>query len=169
VDGQAQEQGPGTSVLTRSNGVNLQFQFRAFDDLTVHELYALLRLRSDVFVVEQDCVFLDLDDRDQAAVHVLARVEEAPEEAPVAYARFYEEHGELHLGRIVTDRTVRSQGAGHILMSACVAEIVRRHPGRAMAMSAQAHLAGFYAQHGFVVQGEGYLEDDIPHVRMVRG
>ena len=165
MDGQAQEQGPGTSVLTRSNGVNLQFQFRAFGDLTVHELYALLRLRSDVFVVEQNCVFLDLDDRDQAAVHVLAR----NDDALVAYARFYEEHGELHLGRIVTDRTVRSQGAGHILMRACVAEIARRHPGRAMAMSAQAHLAGFYAQHGFVVQGEGYLEDDIPHLRMVRG
>jgi ElaA protein len=145
--------------------VNLQFLYREFDDLTVHELYALLRLRSDVFVVEQDCVFLDLDDRDQAAVHVLALADASL----VAYARFYDEHGELHLGRIVTDRTVRSQGAGHHLMRACVAEMTRRHPGRAIAMSAQAHLADFYSQHGFVVEGKGYLEDDIPHVRMVRG
>lgn len=142
----------------------LTFRFRAFDELTVHELYALLRLRSDVFVVEQDCVFLDMDDLDQAAVHLLAY----QGERLVACARFYQDHGELHLGRIVTDRSVRGRGVGHELMRVCVPEIERREPGRSIAMSAQAHLEGYYAQHGFVAVGEGYLEDGIPHVRMVR-
>lgn len=138
--------------------------FRDFEGLTVHDLYALLRLRSAVFVVEQDCVFLDLDDRDQTAVHALVQ----HGDRLVACARWYDEHDELHLGRIVTDPSVRGTGVGHAIVRDCVAEMTRRHPGRAIVMSAQAHLAGFYAQHGFVIEGDGYDEDGIPHVRMVR-
>jgi ElaA protein len=134
--------------------------FVRFDDFTPHDLYALLRLRSAVFVVEQNCVYLDPDDRDQSAVHALGR----EHGRLVACARWYDD-GELHLGRIVTAPTVRGRGLGHALVSACLGEI---GPAARVVMSAQAHLEGFYASHGFVAEGAGYLEDGIPHVRMVR-
>ena len=135
--------------------------FVRFDDLTPHDLYAALRLRSAVFVVEQDCVFLDLDDHDQRATHAFGRDDGG---RLVAYARWYDD-GELHLGRIVTVPDARGTGLGHELVARCLDAMGRE---ARVVMSAQEHLAGFYAAHGFVVQGEGYLEDGIPHVRMVR-
>lgn len=138
----------------------MDITFVRFDDFDPHDLYALLRLRSNVFVVEQDCVFLDMDDKDQGAVHALGR----EDGRLVACARWYDD-GELHLGRIVTDPSVRGRGLGHDMVAACLREI---GPAARIVMSAQAHLEGFYAAHGFVVEGDGYLEDGIPHLRMVR-
>ncbi len=138
----------------------MEWRFRTFDALTNDELYALLRLRSEVFVVEQDCVFLDMDDLDQGALHLLGY----DDQGLAACLRWYETDGGTKVGRVVTSPRVRGTGAGHAIMR----RALERVGDRATVVSAQAHLHDYYAAHGYVRYGDEFLEDDIPHIHMRR-
>ena len=133
-----------------------------FADLDGATLYGLLRLRSDVFVVEQECVFLDLDGRDAEpdAEHVWL----ADDAGPYAYLRTLADPAGVHVGRVCTRRDARGRGAA----AALVGDVVERHRDARLVLNAQAYLRGFYARFGFVVDGPEFLEDGIPHVPMRR-
>ncbi len=138
----------------------MEFVCKRFADLTTRELYEVLRLRADVFVVEQECAYLDPDGIDLRAEHLLGRVDGGL----AAYLRWFDEDGDVRVGRIVTSRAARGSGLGHRLME----EVIARLPGRRLVLHGQAHLDGFYERHGFRTVGEPFPEDGIPHVRMVR-
>lgn len=132
------------------------------DDLDARTAYAVWRLRQDVFVVEQDCPYPDLDGRDAepGTRHVLLR-EGA---ALVGYLRVLDDVEHARIGRVVLARAGRGRGLADHLMVAALAET----PGRAVVLDAQSPLARWYATHGFVVTGPEFLEDGIPHLPMRR-
>lgn len=135
----------------------------AFADLDPATLYALLRLRVDIFVVEQDCPYPELDGRDAEpeALHLWT----ADDNGPTAYLRILTEpDGDARIGRVVVRGDARGAGlAGQLLQAA-----LTRIDGRRCVLHAQAHLVGLYARHGFVATGPESLEDRIPHVPMAR-
>ncbi|MGN6579437.1 MAG: GNAT family N-acetyltransferase [Bordetella sp.] len=137
-------------------------------DLTLAELYALLRLRSEVFVVEQNCLFPDLDGQDLCGetAHLMAW----EDEKLAAYCRLLDpvrdENGEAIIGRVIVAPPWRGTGLGNDLMRHALAEVRARWPRANVYLGAQAHLRGFYGAHGFVVATEEYVEDGIPHVGM---
>ncbi|MGL5036521.1 MAG: GNAT family N-acetyltransferase [Aeromonas sp.] len=141
---------------------------KSWSELTTDELYELLALRAEVFVVEQTCPFQDLDGRDRKAGvwHLLGY----QGHHLAAYARVMapgigDETGVV-IGRVVTSPLSRGTGIGHQLINEALNVAKARWPADSIWLGAQAHLQEFYCQHGFVAQGEGYLEDDIPHIGM---
>ena len=137
-----------------------------FDELAPRDLYDILQLRSDIFVVEQDCVFLDLDGRDHEpdAVHLWIR----DERGVVSAVRILDPDGpDASIGRVVTRRDARSGGVASRLMQAAIDELDGRGATQ-IHLGAQAHLADWYARFGFEISGPGYDEDGIPHVPMCR-
>jgi len=156
--------------------MSVVWRFQAFDALTVAELYAVLRLRSEVFVVEQNCVFLDMDNSDAQAMHLIGQVGgmgevgEAPGEL-VAYARCFGpgvKYAEASIGRVITAPQARAGGLGHVLMREAVRAVQAHWGPQPIRIGAQARLQAFYEQHGFVREGEPYIEDGIPHIEMLR-
>ena len=150
--------------------MSLVWRFQAFDALTVAELYAVLRLRSEVFVVEQNCVFLDMDNSDAQAMHLMGQAVEAPGEL-VAYARCFGpgvKYAEASIGRVITASQARAGGLGHVLMREAVRAVQAHWGPQPIRIGAQARLQAFYEQHGFVREGEPYIEDGIPHIEMLR-
>ncbi len=150
----------------------LQWQCLRFDQLTVAQLYDLLRLRSTVFVVEQACVFLDMDGLDDRAMHLLG-VRVAVGSAPelVAYARCFPAgiaFAEASIGRVVTKPSARGAGLGHLLMAEAISALQQHWGLQAIRIGAQAHLKNFYQQHGFTDMGKPYVEDGIDHLEMLR-
>lgn len=142
------------------------FQWQRFELLDNAALYALLKLRSEVFVVEQNCVFLDLDDHDQNAEHLLMRDAQG---ALIGYSRLLppgEKYEEPSIGRVVVSPKVRATGAGRRLMAESVRGAKERYPSLPNLIWAQHHLERFYASFGFVTVSEPELEDGIPHVKM---
>jgi ElaA protein len=157
----------------------IQWQWKTFDALTRHDLYAILQLRSEVFVVEQNCVFQDIDGLDDQALHLLGWVHQPDQKHEanqtagqlVAYARCFAPgitFTEASIGRVVTHRSVRGSGAGHALMQQAVTHTLAHWGMRAIRIGAQAHLASYYQQHGFAPTGIDYMEDGIPHTEMLR-
>lgn len=142
------------------------FAWRSFSALNPHELYALLKLRSEVFVVEQNCVFLDLDDHDQNSQHLLMYDHHGQ---LVGYSRLLpagEKYPEPSIGRVVVSPSVRSTGAGRRLMAESLRGARQRYPGQPNLIWAQHHLERFYGGFGFVTVSAPELEDGIPHVKM---
>jgi ElaA protein len=150
----------------------LRWRCLAFAELTSVELYRALQLRAEVFVVEQACAFQDLDGRDPQALHLLGEIDvEQGEVALLAYARLLPSataFAEASIGRVVTAPVTRGSGLGHRLMRESIAELHRRWGEQPIRIGAQAHLKTFYRQHGFEPQGDGYIEDGIPHLEMLR-
>jgi ElaA protein len=149
--------------------MNLYWITKPFDALTLAELYALLQLRSEVFVVEQTCAFQDIDGHDQAAYHLLGYTA-AGELA--AYARLFEagrSYAQASIGRVVTAPRHRGAGLGRALLHQAIGQCEALFGAQPIKIGAQQYLLDFYQSFGFVVEGEGYLEDGIPHVHMVRG
>ena len=148
----------------------MNWSMKSWSELTTDELYELLALRAEVFVVEQTCPFQDLDglDRRDGVLHLLGR----EGDHLAAYARIMApdsgDDGGPPAGRVPTSPTSRGGGLGHRLLAQAVRECEARWPAHSIWLGAQAHLQGFYGQHGFVAEGEGYLEDDIPHMGMRR-
>jgi ElaA protein len=140
---------------------------KKFPELTVDELYELLRLRSEVFVVEQNCVFLDMDNKDQKCDHLLgwigddlaATVRIVP--AGVSYA-------EPSIGRVVTSPKYRRTGLGKLLMEEAIRITTQLHGNQPIRIGAQLYLRNFYSSLGFEAEGKIYLEDEIEHIEMVR-
>ena len=148
----------------------MNWSMKSWSELTTDELYELLALRAEVFVVEQTCPFQDLDglDRRDGVLHLLGR----EGDHLAAYARIMApgigDDSGAAIGRVVTSPKSRGGGLGHRLLAQAVRECEARWSAHSIWLGAQAHLQGFYGQHGFVAEGEGYLEDDIPHMGMRR-
>ncbi len=145
----------------------MNITIKTFQELTTSELYELLQLRSEVFVIEQDCVYQDIDGKDLKALHVLGE----KEGKIVGYTRLFNS-GEYFdtpsIGRVVVKESERKYGYGHDLIKAAIKAIVDNYKETTITISAQTYLQKFYESHGFKQIGEGYLEDGIPHIRMVR-
>lgn len=145
----------------------MNFTVKTFQELTTSELYELLQLRSEVFVVEQDCVYQDIDGKDQKALHVIGN----KEGKIVAYTRLFNSGDYFEtpsIGRVVVKDTERKFGYGHDLIKASINAIVDNYNTSKITISAQVYLKKFYESHGFIKVGEEYLEDGIPHIKMVR-
>ncbi len=140
-----------------------------FAQLTNHELYQLLKLRVDVFVVEQTCPYPELDDNDtlEGVYHLLGY----QEQQLVACARLLPQgvtYPSVSIGRVATKKSARGNGLGHKLLKQALLECDKYWPNQCLEIGAQQHLFAFYQQHGFVQTSEMYLEDDIPHIDMKR-
>jgi len=138
-------------------------------DLGKEQLYALLKLRSEVFVVEQKCAYPDLDGQDlDGDTHHLMGWDN---DQLVAYLRLLDpqsQGGDVVIGRVVTAPAGRGKGLGHKMMEQALKQAEKHWPQVPIYLSAQAHLQKYYGRYGFVVAGEEYLEDDIPHIGMRR-
>lgn len=143
----------------------ITFITKTFNELTNTELYQLLQLRNEVFIVEQTCPYPDMDDKDYKALHVLGM----ENDRMVAYTRLLPlgiSYKEASIGRVVTSQAVRRFGYGKQLMDYSIAETKKRFDTNEIVISAQSYLEKFYSDLGFVSEGETYLEDDIPHIKM---
>lgn len=144
------------------------FVWRSFAALSAHELHAILKLRADVFVVEQACLFAEIDGRDPDALHLMAR---ATAEGPLlGTLRLFPPDatsGHTVIGRVATSLDARRQGVGRAIMAEGIAEARRRFGPTPIAIGAQARLERFYGSFGFVRRGVDYIEDGIPHCAMV--
>ena len=143
------------------------WQFKTFDALTHAELYAVLQLRAQVFVVEQACAFQDVDGSDDRAMHLLVK----QGVQLVAYARCFAagvKFAEASIGRVVTHASVRGTGIGHVLMREAIARLQQHWGAQPIRIGAQAHLKHFYERHGFADAGAPYVEDGIDHLEMLR-
>ncbi|HRH39111.1 MAG TPA: GNAT family N-acetyltransferase [Flavobacteriales bacterium] len=137
-----------------------------FKHLTVDELHDLLRLRTDVFVVEQACAYAEIDGRDKEAVHIMGKLNgEVIACARILPAR---DGGLPHIGRVVVHRANRGKGFAHALMTSALQELLERTGSRRSELAAQAHLEKFYSGFGFVRVSDDYPWDGIPHVDMRR-
>lgn len=140
---------------------------KPFDQLSLDELYAIMRLRQEVFVVEQDCAYLDADGKDQPAHHVMlwdgtalaGTTRLLP--AGTSYAAY------TSIGRVANPLSHRGRGLGKAIMQASIEWLATTHPNYDIKISAQCYLDRFYSDLGFVATGETYLEDGIPHQAMI--
>ncbi len=143
----------------------ISWKTKTFDELSTQELYQILRLRSGIFVVEQNCVYQDIDNKDQKALHLFGIVEGEI----IAYSRLFKpgDYFEFSsIGRVVVAEKHRDKNFGHELIDQSILEINRRFNIQNITISAQLYLKKFYESHGFVATSETYLEDDIPHIEM---
>ena len=141
--------------------------WRGFAELDVDQLYDLLQLRVDVFVVEQHCPYPELDGQDRQAVHGLWSHGNTLAGC-VRLLPAGERFSGPSIGRVATARAFRGQGLGHAMMREALAECARRWPGQPLWLAAQAHLQAYYGAHGFQPRGAVYDEDGIPHIDMYR-
>ena len=145
----------------------LKWSIKPFQALSVDELYDLLRLRSEIFVVEQNCVYLDLDGKDKVALHLYGEFEGKI----VSHARLFKagiSFDNASIGRVVVDANYRDKKWGHDLMREAIAGVLLHFGESQITIGAQLYLKKFYESHGFVQTSEMYLEDDIPHIEMKR-
>lgn len=143
----------------------MNFRLKAFHELSVKELYAILKLRSEVFVVEQNCVYLDSDGLDEQALHLFTNANEQP----VAYCRIIPP-GVVYknpvIGRVVVHSAYRNKKIATQLMQCAISETTKRYVNQGITLSAQMYLLKFYTSLGFRAVGDSYLEDGIPHIKM---
>ena len=145
----------------------LKWEIKRFEALSLDELYQILHLRSEVFVVEQNCVYQDIDGKDQKAIHVLGYYEGVL----AAYSRLFKPNDyfvDSSIGRVIVKPSHRDKKLGHDLMKASVDAIKDLFHETNITISAQLYLKKFYESHGFIQTSEMYLEDDIPHIEMKR-
>ena len=145
------------------------FAWRSFDALTVRELHDLLRLRADVFVIEQRCIFVDIDGWDPKALHLLVRTREDAE--LLGTLRLFPPHlgaGQVRIGRVATTFHARGAGVGRAMMVEGLAEAERRFGPVPVRIEAQSRLEAFYRSLGFARSSEDYEEDGILHCAMLR-
>ncbi len=143
----------------------MEFILKEFKDLTAHQLFEIYNLRSEVFIVEQNCAYQDVDNTDKVSKHLL--VMEA--ETLAAYARIIPpgiSYKQASIGRVVVKKTFRGKDLGKILMKECLNQMALFYPKQEIVISAQSYLLKFYTELGFKAEGEGYLEDNIPHTKM---
>jgi ElaA protein len=146
------------------------WHWRSFDRLSPVELYAILRARAEVFIIEQACAFLDLDGLDAHARHLLGWSSDVEPGALVAYLRLVEpgrKYVEPSIGRVLTTAPFRRRGYGRALMQAGLQEAARAYPGRDLRIGAQQRLEHFYVSLGFRTVSAPYVEDGIDHVEML--
>jgi ElaA protein len=147
--------------------MTLEWKIKRFEALSSIDLYNVLQLRSEVFVVEQNCVYQDIDGKDSKALHLLGEIKGKL----IAYARLFQANDyfdEASIGRVLVKATHRDQKLGHDLMKEAISAIQNNFGTTQITISAQLYLQRFYESHGFTVSSAMYLEDDIPHIQMKR-
>lgn len=140
---------------------------KTFDQLTTAELYDILQLRTEIFVIEQDCVYQDMDGKDQKALHVFG----LKNNKIVAYTRCFKPgyyFKEASIGRVVVAKSERKHNYGNIIMDASIEAIKKHYNTTIIKLSAQCYLNKFYSNLGFKDIGKEYLEDGIPHIAMIK-
>ena len=145
--------------------MKIHWKLKPFEALSVNELYDILRLRSEIFVVEQNCVYLDLDGKDKLALHLFGEFEGKI----IAYSRLFKPgvtFDNASIGRVVVDSNYRNKKLGHELMREAIAKIQFHFGESKITIGAQIYLKKFYESHKFVQTSEMYIEDDIPHIEM---
>ena len=145
--------------------MKIEWVKKKWSEVSLEELYSVLRLRSEVFVVEQDCVYQDIDNKDQTAIHLLGYINKEL----IAYSRLFNEGDyfkETSFGRAIIKKEKRGQGYGDELVKESLKTIKNYYGNKKVKISAQAHLKTFYSKHAFIAKGKEYLEDGIPHVSM---
>ncbi len=145
----------------------LTIKTKYFNELTTKELYNLLQLRSEVFIVEQDCAYQDIDGEDQKALHVLGY----KNENLIAYTRVFEAGDyfkEASIGRVVVAKNERQYKYGYKIMKASIEAVEDNFKENKIVISAQTYLKKFYNNLGFIETGKEYLEDGIPHKKMIK-
>ncbi len=145
--------------------MTINWKIKPFNELLIAELYSVLQLRSEVFVVEQNCVYQDLDGKDEKALHLLGIFDGKI----VAYARLFNANDYFEnasIGRVVIDQNYRDRKWGHELLQQAIIGIKENFAATKITISAQLYLQKFYESQGFIRTSEMYLEDDIPHIQM---
>ncbi|MFD1062612.1 GNAT family N-acetyltransferase [Winogradskyella litorisediminis] len=143
----------------------LQTKIKSYDDLTKEELYDALQLRSEVFVVEQNCVYQDIDGKDQKALHILGY----KDKKLIAYTRLFKPGDyfeESSIGRVIVAENQRQHKYGYDIMKASIEAIKKHFKTNVIVISAQVYLKNFYNNLGFIEFDKEYLEDGIPHIKM---
>lgn len=154
-------------TIKTMNDLTLKWQLNSFESLTPAQLYAILRLRSEVFVVEQDCVFLDIDNKDQFSYHLMGW----DADNLVAYTRLIapgKVYEQMSIGRVVTSLAYRNLGAGRELMNVSIEKCYELFGKSPIKIGAQLYLKKFYESLGFVQSGDMYDEDGIDHIEMIK-
>lgn len=153
--------------MSTTTSHNIEWRLRKFDELTTRELYVLLQLRSEVFVVEQQCVFQDMDGKDYDSIHLLGWVGDqlaaSTRIVPPGVSYIYPS-----IGRVVTSPAFRGLGMGRLLMEQSIRETENLFGKQPIRIGAQLYLKEFYQSLGFEQSGEVYLEDGIEHIEMTR-
>jgi len=147
--------------------MQIQWMLKKFEELTPHELYAILQLRIEVFVVEQNCVFQDADDKDQNAFHLMGFTNNKL----IAYTRLVppeEIYLQASIGRVVTSPSVRKSGVGKELMQRSINGVYSLFGKQPIKIGAQLYLKKFYQSFGFKQVSDVYLEDGIEHIYMTK-
>ena len=145
----------------------IHWKIKSFAELSVPELYEILKIRQEVFVVEQTCHYFDADGYDDKALHLWA---ESNGEI-LAYCRIFDagiKYEEASIGRVLTNPNCRNLRLGKTLMTFALLTIEARFRAAAVRISAQDYLLKFYAEFGFQDTGKKYLEDNIPHTEMIK-
>ena len=143
----------------------MKVEAKKFSELSVEEIYELLKLRTEIFVVEQECIYQDMDGKDNKAVHILGK----QEDTLVAYTRIFnggDYYDEPSIGRVVVDKKRRGEDKGKEIMNESINYIKNNMQEKEIVLSAQKYLDKFYRDLGFKSEGEDYLEDGIPHQKM---
>ena len=149
--------------------MKINWQLKKFEELSNKELYEILRLRAEVFVVEQNCPYQDLDGKDLKSFHLFGTDENKD---LIAYTRIVPagiSYKEVSIGRVVTSPKLRGTGAGKDVMKESIKVIEKQFGKVPVRISAQCYLKKFYENLGFEITGEEYLEDNIPHIEMLLG
>lgn len=153
-------------LLNIQKGSTMTVEVKKFEELSVNELYAILQLRAGVFVVEQKCAYQDLDGNDQKALHIIG----TKNAELVAYTRIFKPVANSHvccIGRVVVRDSQRTHGYGRMIMKASLEAVNTYFKETSLQLSAQIYLRKFYKSLGFREVGEEYMEDGIPHIKMI--
>ena len=145
----------------------MEFEIKIFEELTKNQLYDLLQLRAEVFVVEQDCPYQDVDGKDAKALHILGY----EERELIAYTRIFKPGDyfkNASIGRVVVKKSFRGSNYGKSLMNISIKAVNDHFKTDIIEISAQKYLLKFYNELSFKATGAEYLEDNIPHLRMIR-
>lgn len=148
--------------------MSLIWKTKPFKALSLDELYSVLELRSEVFIVEQNCVYQDIDGKDRKALHLIGEYDGKT----VAYCRIFKAGDyfeQSSIGRVIVKEIYRDKKWGHDLIREAIEAIKNNFGESKITISAQLYLKKFYESHGFVQTSEEYLEDGIPHIEMKRG
>lgn len=146
---------------------NFKSVVKKFNELTLYELYEIIQLRNEIFIVEQNCPYQDLDNKDFKATHILVYLDGKL----VAYSRIFDvgiTFKEASIGRVITHKKVRSSGIGKLLMEKSIETIYELYGKQNIRIGAQYYAIPFYKKFNFVTEGEVYLEDGIKHIEMIK-
>ena len=148
--------------------MSLIYTIKPFSKLTPQELYSILQLRNEVFAIEQNCVYPDMDDKDQLSFHLMGQ----NDNKLLAYTRLIPpgiSYKEPSIGRVVTSPSIRRSGEGRILMQKSIELLRKKYPDQPIRIGAQLYLRNFYSSLGFSLCSSIYLEDGIEHIEMLLG